>query len=164
MSRKSEPIEVRFWRYVRASDADSCWLWSGSKKEDGYGILRMSGCARKAIRAHRLSWEIAHGPIPDGMLVCHKCDNPPCVNPSHLFLGTNIDNSRDRDAKGRTDLRGLRTNLPTGERHSTARLTDEEIATIRRERAAGVAPGELARRFGTCRKYVWAIVNYKWRR
>lgn len=87
----------RFWNKVYKTD--SCWLWIGSRLPTGYGTFRVG---KKVKRAHRVSWELHNGPIIDGsLLVCHTCDNPMCVNPDHLFLGTNLDNMRDRNAKGR---------------------------------------------------------------
>jgi hypothetical protein len=85
-----------FWSHV--TKTDGCWLWRGGPVGDSYG---MSWDGSKNRKAHRLSWEIANGPIPDGLSVCHHCDNPRCVRPDHLFLGTNGDNVRDRDLKKR---------------------------------------------------------------
>jgi HNH endonuclease len=89
----------RFWSKVdRSGGAVTCWPWTGWKR-GGYGRLRVEG--RKQVSAHRFVWETVHGTIPDGLGVLHRCDNPCCCNPKHLFLGTPLDNARDRDAKGR---------------------------------------------------------------
>ncbi len=94
---------ARFWS--RVSKTEGCWLWQGFVHPDGYGmfVLRRGesdGQSSRAKRAHRFAWTAENGPIAPGLLVCHKCDVPLCVNPSHLFLGTDKDNCRDRDAKG----------------------------------------------------------------
>ncbi len=93
----------RFWSKVKR--ADSCWEWQAGRDRDGYGVFQIR--QRLAQRAHRVAYELHFGPIQDGMLVCHTCDNPSCVNPAHLFLGTHLDNVRDMAAKGR---RGRPTN------------------------------------------------------
>lgn len=89
--------EEIFWDNVDKSG--ECWVWKGYINESGYGLARLN---KNQTRAHRVSWEIHHGKIPEGIFVCHKCDNPPCVNPSHLFLGTNQDNIQDKVNKGRS--------------------------------------------------------------
>jgi len=106
-----------------------CWIWSGWKNKDGYGMKRVS---YKGERVHRLAWEIAYGKIPPSMQICHHCDNRACFNPDHLFMGTNLDNMRDRDSKGRSS--GYQ---PRGENHSLSKLTDKQIIEMRNEYAAG---------------------------
>jgi hypothetical protein len=112
------PLRDRF--EARTSrHAGACWLWTGSRSAEGYGSIRVDGKMRKA---HRVAWELANGPIPagagaHGTCVLHRCDNPSCVNPDHLFLGTNADNARDRQAKGRT----ASANLTLGPRALAAR-------------------------------------------
>jgi len=92
--------EVRFWNKVKKGNSKECWLWTGAKTGTmRYGGFRLNG---KQMNAHRASWIIHNGPILNSLHCLHKCDNPPCVNPSHLFLGTNLDNMRDRHLKGRT--------------------------------------------------------------
>jgi HNH endonuclease len=92
---------VRFWAFVDKSDDDSCWLWTGKTQVGkGHAVFGVTtGCN---VLAHRYSYTLNVGAIPDGLCVCHKCDTPKCVNPSHLFLGTKGDNNRDRSAKGRS--------------------------------------------------------------
>lgn len=92
-----DDFEVRFWTSVKSSAG--CWEWmKGRSDERGYGVTADVG---RKLQAHRASWELHYGPIPEGLFVCHKCDNPPCVRPDHLFLGTHLDNMRDMIAKGR---------------------------------------------------------------
>jgi hypothetical protein len=98
------PLE-RFMAKVSPEPTSGCWLWTGALGMDGYGIrVHLHGEERKPRRAHRASWEIFRGPIPDGLWVLHRCDNPPCVNPDHLFLGTQTDNIRDAVRKGRRNM------------------------------------------------------------
>jgi hypothetical protein len=113
----------RFWAKVdRAGD---CWIWTAGRTADGYGMFKFGG---KVQKAHRVSWIFAHGEIPDGSLVLHRCDVPGCVQPAHLFLGTDKTNAVDRDTKGR----GAR-----GERHARAKLTAAIVDQIRQRVAAG---------------------------
>ena len=96
--RTCASIEERLWKKVIKTD--SCWIFNGATNGRRYGII-FNKDTKKPVRVHRISWEIHFGSIPIGMYVCHKCDNPLCVNPKHLFLGTQLDNMRDMIAKGR---------------------------------------------------------------
>lgn len=113
LGRSDEDARAFFRANVLMRGPDECWPWVGYRVKAGYGSLMVRG---KAIRAHRFAWEVANAsPIPPGMFVCHRCDNPPCVNPKHLFLGTDADNVADRVAKGRS-INGpmRRTKCPNG--------------------------------------------------
>lgn len=139
---------VPFWDRVDRSG--NCWLWTGHRNVDGYGTVRISGRMQKA---HRVAWQMAHGPISPNLHVLHRCDNPPCVNPAHLFLGTNHDNVIDRHTKGRSK------NLDRGERHPKAKLTSALVAEMRSLRTAGWTQIRLAQYFGVSRGNVSKIVT-----
>ena len=94
-------LKDRFWSHVKKGKQDECWLWLGPLDHYGYGKINRGGWHGKTLKAHRVSWEFANGLIPSGMCVLHHCDNPRCVNPAHLFLGTHGDNARDRERKHR---------------------------------------------------------------
>lgn len=139
MPAKANTVE-KFWALVDKSG--ECWLWLGRRDPHGYGIFKLGP---KVRRAHRLAWILTHGEIPDGLNACHNCpdgDNPSCVNPAHLFLGTHTDNVADRVQKGRSatgDRSGAHTHPeahPRGERSGNARLTESEVLEIRRQYAA----------------------------
>ncbi|WP_223643966.1 HNH endonuclease [Corallococcus sp. EGB] len=118
--RKRRNIAERFWEKVRKGEG--CWEWTLAHLR-GYGVFTANG---KHLRAHRVAWELTNGPIPEGVLVCHHCDNPGCVRPDHLFLGSNADNNADRDSKGR-QARGAKVvprTLPRGDEHWTRRQPD----------------------------------------
>jgi hypothetical protein len=114
------PPSVRFWNKVNKTD--SCWLWTAVLDQAGYGQFRVSG---RTVRAHRYSWELSNGrPIPNGLHACHRCDVRQCVNPDHLFLGTDQDNVDDRGDKGRTVTM-------RGEHHGNASLNWDKVREIR---------------------------------
>lgn len=150
---KYEPLEVRFWRRVEKSDG--CWLWTGHRNRDGYGMigLERSGGIE---RTHRLSWIFANGPIPAGMSVLHRCDMPACVRPDHLFIGTQADNIHDMDAKGRA-----RKNPRRGEAVHWTKLKAEDIPVIRSLSADGLNNTQIGKRFGVHRLTIHLILNGK---
>lgn len=130
------PLE-RFWEKVDKRGPDDCWEWQGNVLRGGYGKIEVD---KKTQTTHRFSYGLHHGPIPNGMCVCHSCDNPPCVNPDHLFLGTHQDNMTDKMKKGRH--RAAR-----GEDVASAKLTAREVSVIRATR--GILPGYIvAETFG----------------
>ena len=141
----------RFWEKVQRSD--SCWEWTGCRLRSGYGQIKWGD---KIRRAHRVSWEIHFGPIPDGLWVLHHCDNPPCVRPDHLYLGTLVDNAQDCVRRGRHyHWRGQ------GEGHPMARLTEGQVLEIRRQRENGLSGHLIARAFGLSKTQVYDIINRK---
>lgn len=101
----SIPIAQRFWTKVHCTD--TCWMWSGSRDRAGYGIIWriVAGKSNRTAKAHRISWELHFGPIPEGLSVLHHCDNPPCVRPAHLYLGSQQDNMRDAVLRKRWKLK-----------------------------------------------------------
>lgn len=111
----------RFWRGVDRCDDEDCWNWKKFKDCEGYGYIRIN---KGNFMAHRVSATISFGEIPQGMLVCHKCDNPSCCNPNHLFFGSDLDNNRDKKIKGRA--RSLK-----GEASKNSKLTQADVNLIR---------------------------------
>ena len=156
---KTEPTFDRFWRFVHAGKP--CWLWMGSRNKDGYGHIGVSRTRRSAL-AHRVSWEIHFGPIPVGQQVLHTCDNPPCVYPGHLFLGTQLDNIADMKSKGRR--KGIYTapvdySFRKGERNPAHKLTREQVHEIRLAFEAGTSKRSIAALYDISRPTVTAIVR-----
>lgn len=146
--RRNELSDV--WKRVAVGAPDACWEWTGYRLPSGYGQMALGGVA---INAHRVAFEDAAGITPGGLYVCHSCDNPPCCNPAHLFLGTPTENRRDC-AEKRRDSRG--------ERHHAAKLTEREVREIRR--LVDISSSALARRFGVSRRLVRMVRNREvWR-
>jgi hypothetical protein len=126
---------------------EGCWTWHGARNRGGYGQLDYKG---RRLVASRISWALFNGPIPKDMVVCHRCDNPRCVRPDHLFLGTRADNNADRDVKGRHVAL-------SGEQNGFSRLTEQSVAVIRR----GGPALPLARRFGVSVRQIYKIRSGK---
>lgn len=155
-----------FWSNVKRTTNDtSCWPYHRADRRTGYGVLKVNG---RTTRAHRFSWELHYGPIPDGLLVCHRCDNRPCVRPDHLFLGTPADNSADMVAKGRSYT-------PGGDEHYSHRnpgrvrrgsaapraiLTEEQVRSIRaRCLAQPTTFRQIAQEYGVVPSTISAIAR-----
>ncbi len=149
----TDPV-LKFWANVDKSG--ECWEWTGGRTGTGYGVF-----GRPQVKAHRYVWSIEYGPIPHGMFVCHQCDNPPCVRPDHLFLGTPSDNMQDMVAKGRA--RGGHAQI--GEQNGRAKITSAIATAIRSEwKARGGSQRELGMKFGISQSAVSAILSGKsWR-
>lgn len=132
------------------SVTQSCWIWEGSRTRRGYGQFGLNG---KCVSAHRFAWIINYGAIPNGLGVLHRCDVPPCVNPEHLFVGTQADNMRDMRAKGRqrsgtTGLFARHVGIKRGPNHYRTKLTAEDISVIKRRYSNGELQREIATDFG----------------
>ena len=145
MAKYSPTTVARFWSKVEVGDPATCWTWRARKNEKGYGVFRDK-------KAHRVAYNLLIGKIPDGQICCHKCDNPSCCNPHHIFLGSHADNIRDARDKGR--LRGMGI---AGERHPNAKLTDLQVEEIRSSPLTGAA---LARKFGVSPSTISGVRTY----
>jgi len=132
-----KPLLERFWMNVNKA-TEGCWVWRGGKTGAGYGALQEN---KKFILAHRLSYEIHNGAIPEGMVVCHKCDNPSCVNPDHLFIGTQAENMLDKKNKGRAK------GAHKGGEHALAKLDSAKVCEIRNLMASGVKHREITKKY-----------------
>jgi len=137
--------EIRFHQKYQKNEY-GCWLWTGYADLDGYGRFQVA--TRTSIRAHRFSFELFNGPVPSGLHVLHTCDTPRCVNPAHLYVGTNADNMRDKALRGRAPIM---VNPNPGEHNGRAKLSNEDVAYIRSVLIAPRGGGtvvKLAERFG----------------
>lgn len=152
-----EKLKARFWAKVEKRGPDECWPWRGASR-GGYGTISIY---RTKVTAHRLSYELCIGPIPPGegyhgTCVLHRCDNPSCVNPSHLFLGTGADNMQDMIRKGRGYFK-------RGQEHPNAKLSESAVVALRRLRATQrLTHRELGQRFGISHVQVGNIINGIW--
>lgn len=139
------------------TSAPPCWLFMGSRMKTGYG--RYAAKRGITIPTHRIMFEAYYGPIPKGLYVLHRCDNPPCCRPDHLFLGTLSDNTKDMMAKGR--------HKPTwvpGSKHGRAKLNEEQVISIRKRKAAGERRQNLAAEYGVSIKTINGIIyRERWR-
>ncbi len=147
-------LAERFWTKVDKTNEDGCWVWTGSKDRYGYGRIGMkkNGKWTGYNRATRVIWELTYGPIPNGLLLCHHCDNPPCVRIDHLYLGTKSTNARDAIASGLWNAR-------TGNRHPKAKLSVAKAVEIRNLSQAGSSQRELAKKFGVSRRTIRACLS-----
>jgi hypothetical protein len=140
-----KPIDSRFWAKVNKKGPEDCWEWKASKRSKGYGQLTVNG---ERWSAHRFSYKL-NVSDPGKYCVCHKCDNPGCVNPNHLFLGTSLENTTDMIAKGRK---------PLGENHNSSKLTNRDIYDIRK---SALKQSELAKIYGMDQSQISNIINHK---
>lgn len=171
--RMSAKESDRFWKKVEFNSSSGCWDWTAYINKWGYGTFGFSG---DTWLVHRVSWTEHNGPIPEGLLVCHHCDNPKCVRPDHLFLGTDKDNSDDKRKKGRWTSghrpRGkdhwcarIPSSIPRGERNGHAKITDDDVRFIRKSFKRGVVTYKmLGEKFGMDYTNIRAIVKRRtWR-
>ena len=148
----SKTPEERFYSFVIKSDnPDDCWQWTGCKCNQGYGLFSLNS---QTIGAHRFSYGLHKGEIPEGMCVCHRCDNQECTNPNHLWLGTDGDNTRDKESKGRGKQ-------PKGEKHGMSKLTESAVLRIRELVEMGLTNRQVAMEFNIHRYSVDRIISRK---
>lgn len=137
----------RFRKFVEPRDPDECWLWQGKLDDDGYGHINFDS---KRMGAHRVAYELLVGPIGEGMLICHSCDNRACCNPAHLFRGTPDDNSKDMVSKGRSAC---------GSKQARAKLSEADIPVIRELCANGALFADVAAIYGVSNTAIISIVR-----
>lgn len=147
----NEPVDL--WKRVAIGDPSECWEWAGPYSSNRYGVFSLYG---RSVSTHRLAYELTHGSIPEGLFVLHRCDNPPCCNPAHLYAGTAADNSRDRRDRGRQPSKA-------GSLHHLAKLTEAQALSIRERRIAGERVVDLAREFKVSSATICRIAKgYGW--
>ena len=149
-------VEERFWSKVAIGDPDECWEWQRSRRGGGYGQFRIAP-DQSPQRASRVAWALASGPVPDGLWVLHRCDNPPCCNPAHLFLGDRAANVADMVAKGRAAV-----HRPADVARlvkAVRRLTDDEIRLARKLHEGGESCRSIGRRLHVAHTTISRLVN-----
>lgn len=148
-------IEERFWTKVNKNTENGCWEWVAAKVRHGYGRIMVQ---KKVKLTHRVSWELHNGPIPEGLHVLHRCDNPSCVRPEHLFLGNQEENMRDMVIKGRSS-HSTGTN---GENHYRAKITTKDVRDMRKKYSNSKTPLRVvAQEFGLSKTHVNKILLRK---
>lgn len=165
-------LPARFWAKVQKTE--TCWIWTGARLPHGYGRIREALGHPKVVSAHRVSYEMHFGPVPDSQEVCHHCDNPSCVRPDHLFAASHKDNQRDMGRKGRSVWQRNPELVPRGDKHGThtkpesvvrgvshhkAKLTEADVLTIRTRHANGASLGVLAADYRVTKQSVLAVVK-----
>jgi hypothetical protein len=152
-ARLSLPVadpDERFWALVDKRGPNDCWPWRGTGSAHGYGLFTPVSCL-PAVRAHRHAYRLAKGPIPRGLYVLHQCDNPQCVNPAHLSVGTALDNMRDKVDRGRQ---------PRGSGHGRAKLSDDDVRVIRHAYASRrVSQTALAKQYGVSQPVISSLIR-----
>ena len=160
--QRAKTLEQRFWEKIDKGIDEVCWNWLGHKTIKGYGVIKIK---EKMCLAHRVSYEMNIGKIPIGLCVCHSCDNPSCVNPKHLWVGTRAENTNDRHRKGRTvgnkNLWKIGSKLK-GEEKGGVKLKEEDVLLIRSlAKIKEKTTKQLSEMFGISRSQIWRIINNK---
>ena len=145
-------LPCRFWSKVKILDSNECWVWQAHKNKAGYGRFRI---VRRWKMDHRMAWTLTNGNIPNWLIVkvLHHCDNPPCCNPTHLFLGTQIDNMKDMVLKGRSPYN-------VGEHHPQSKLTEKDVIKIRESIINSTKVSDLAIKYNVSIPTIYAV-KYK---
>lgn len=149
--RWANSLEKRLWSRIDKRGPDDCWDWTGAHTPAGYGVISRNGSATTATR---VVYELTYGPIPNGLIVCHTCDNPACCNPTHLWIGTNADNSDDKVSKGREGHPDNR-----GEHNPRASLSNNDVIAIREANRNGENLASIAARYNLQKPAIWKIVH-----
>lgn len=158
MPRHTKPLQERFWEKVdRSSSLNGCWLWTGATNNHGYGVIGRGRRGDGTARAHVLSYEWANGPVPIGLVVCHACDTPGCINPAHLFTAPQSENVADMNRKGR----GVPPPHGAGDSSPAAKLDFLDVALVRTLLEDGMSHRRVARELGVSKSTVTRIANHQ---